>query len=428
MASDFSAAKQEFVDRINAGAALNIPFIQKRVNLGAKALTEDARTQGVIELYVPAGGTGSVESLTDGSGIASGALDRSNDTGKANSSYYKVTCYAKNGWELFKYGALEKMFQTGNIQKNIVEGRARHLANNIEKDLVTRNWTKAGGAVVSATADFGCLSKSMAYLEAIKADGSWTGYMSPLLKSLLCTASMRDKFDLPDDILKGMYGRNSIGVYAGADWVNEAFMPIFEVGALNTTDAASGIKVKADVSTQGANKITITGFAASGTIKKGTPFTIAGVYDVTTGGVQQSWLKTFIVQADATAAADGESAYKYELEVLPIYFNDDTKGYQNNVYAANNKIPANATVTALCAASKSYYTCLIREDSAFNWTPFDLPDVQGCDNTTSKSEDLTIQLASGGTLLTRDNTTRMDCPYFGDIVDPRACRLVYVQA
>lgn len=426
MASDFSAAKQEFVDRLNANAVLNIPFIQKRVNLGQKALNEDARTQGVIELYVPAGGTGSVETLTNASGIASGALDRSSDTGKMNSSFYKVTCYAKNGWEVFKYNVLEKMFQTGNIKKNIVEGRARHMANNIEKDLVDRNWTKAGGALVSTAADFGVLSKAIAYLEAIKADGSWTGYMSPLLKSLLSTASMREKFDLPDDVLKDMYGRNSIGTYGGADWVNEAFMPTFSVGALNTTDAASGITVKADVSTQGATKITITGFAASGTIKKGTPFTIAGIYDVTTGGVQQTWLKTFIVQADATAAADS-TVYKYELEVLPIYFNDDSKGYQNNVYAASSKIPANATVTALCAAGKSYYTCLIREDSAFNWTPFKLDDVQGCENTTSETEDLTIQLCTGGTLLTRTNTARMDCPYFGDIVDPRANRLVLVE-
>ena len=92
MASDFSAAKQEFVDRLNANAVLNIPFIQKRVNLGKKALNEDARTQGVIELYVPAGGTGSVETLTTSTGIASGALDRSSDTGKMNSSFYKVTC------------------------------------------------------------------------------------------------------------------------------------------------------------------------------------------------------------------------------------------------------------------------------------------------------------------------------------------------
>lgn len=434
MASDYSAARQEFVDRINAGASLGIPFIQKRINRGKKFLTEDARTNGILDFYQEAGGTGGVENLTDASsnGPTSGALDRSTDAsnGKGSASYQSEKFYAKNGWEYLEYGALQKLFQTGNIKQNIVNPRVAHLCQNIEKDLVERNYVRAGGASVTSVIGFGVLGKAMSTLETIKAIGNWTGFMSPMLKSLLCDSALGKKegMDVPDSVLKEMYGKYAMGVYANAEWVNEPFMPEFESGALNTTDAASGIKVKSDVTTQGANKITLTGFAASGTIKKGTPFSISGVYDVSSAGLKMSWEKVFIVQKDATAVADGESAYKYEVEVLPIYFNDDTKGYKNNVFVTGSKIAANASVIPLVAASKKYYLAFLKEDESFNWTPFELPDVEGCTNTTTSTDDLTVQLCSGGALLTRKNSMRLDCPYFGDIVLPQSCRLIFVQA
>lgn len=426
MASDYSEARQEFVDRINAGAALGIPFIQKRVNLGKKALNEDARSNGIINLFVPAGGTGGIEQLTGENGPVEGALDRTNDQNRGNASYYEVKCYARNAWELFNHGVLEKMFQIGNLDKNVIQGRINHMVQGIEKDLVTRNWTRAGGAVVAGSTEFGfvAMDKSMAMLQTIKATGAWTGYMSPLFKSKLSTEAAKKNggFDVPDDIQRQMYGRHGIGVFAGADWVNEAFMPEYSAGALNsTTTASTAITVKTAVSEQGATQITLAGVTASGSVPKGTPFTVEGVYDVSTGGHAMPWLKTFIVQEDAVANGSGDVTVK----VLPIYFNDVTKGYQNNVYVSGSEIPASAVVKSSVDASTTYYVALLKEDSAFNWTPFELDDVQGCENTTSATEDITVQLVSGGDFLKRANKMRFDSPYFGDIVDPRACRVIF---
>lgn len=437
MASDYSAARQEFVDRLNASVSLNIPWLQKKVNIGKKALNEDARTQGILHLYVPAGGTGDVEQLSNASGPISGALDRTSDfaAGKDNASYYKLDVYCRNAWEIFSHTTLEAMFQTGNIDKNILEGRKNHLVQNINKDLITRGWTRAGGACVASSTELGfvAMSKAISMLQTVKQDGSWTGYLAPLFKSKLTTESAKKNggFDVPDDVLKSMYGRGSIGVYDGTDWVNEPFMPEMTPGALNTTDSASGITVKADVTTQGADvttqgadEIVITGFSASGTVKKGTVFTVEGVYDVTTGGLAAPFLKVFVVQEDATAVADS-TKYKYTLKVLPMYFNDDTKGYRPTVYNSDSKIPAEAQVKGLLEAGATYYVGYLKEDSAFNWTPFELPDVENYTNTTSSTEDITIQLVSGGELKTRKNAMRFDAPYFGDIVDTRACRLIY---
>lgn len=424
MASNYSAARQEFVDRINAGVSLGVPFIQKRVNLGKDSVNENTRSNGVIKLFVPAGGTGGVEELTTAAGPKAGALDRTGDTSKANSSYYEVDCYAHNAWELIQHNSLEKIFQIGNIRENIIQPRINHLVQDIEKDVVTRNWTKAAGVCVagSATLGFIAMDKAMSMLQSVKANGSWTGYMSPMLKSQLSTgaALKNGGFDVPDEILRQMYGKHSIGIFGGCDWVNEPFMPKYKAGALNKS--TTGVKVSAEVSTQGATTITLSGLPTSGTITKGTPFTIEGVYDVSTAGLQMDWLKVFVAQEDATIASGAAT-----VKVLPIYFNDDTKGYQNNVYASGSKIAANAAVGGICEAGATYNVALVKEDEAFNWTPFELPDVDGCTNTTSATEDVSIQLVSGGTLLTRNNMMRLDSAYFGDIVDPRACRLVYVQ-
>ena len=425
MASDYSAARQEFVDRINAGASLGIPFIQKRVNLGKTALNEDARTNGIIHLYVPAGGTSGNEALTDANGPVEGALDRTNDQNRG-ASYYKVECYSHNTWDFYSHSALEKMFQIGNLDKNVIQGRINQICQRTELDLVSRNWTKAGGASVAGSSEIGfyAMDQAASMLQTIKAEGSWTGYMSPMFKAKLKGQSLPKNtgFDVPDEVLKSMYGRNSIGIYANTDWVNEAFMPEYTAGVINgTTTSGTAIKVKTAVSEQGASQISLKGVTASGKVTKGTPFTIEGVYDVSTAGIAMPWKKTFIVQEDATANGDGDVTVK----VLPIYFNDVTKGYQNNVYVADSEIPENAVVKSDVEASATYYVALIKEDSAFNWTPFELPDVENCKNTTTSTDDLTIQLVSGGELLTRKNKMRFDCPYFGDIVDPRACRLIF---
>lgn len=426
MASDYSAARQEFVDRINAGVALGVPFIQKRVNLGKKVITEDARSNGIITVFVPAGGTGDVEDLTDGNGPKAGALDRTADAaaGKGSSSFYKMECYAQNAWEYIEHNALEKIFQIGEIKPNIIQPRVNHLVQNIEKMLVTKSWTRAGGACVAGSTEHGfvAMDKAMATLQTVKSEGSWTGFVSPMLRSKLGTdaAKKNGGFDVPDDTLKEIYGKKSIGVFAGIDWVNEAFMPNYKAGALNAS--STGVKVSAEVKTQGASTITLSGLPSSGTITKGTPFTIDGVYEVTTAGIAlMDMLKVFIVQKDVTISSGAAT-----VEVLPMYFADNTKGYQNNIGA--EKIAANATVNGLCEAGATYHIAYVKEDEALNWTPFALPDVENCTNTTSETEDVSVQLVSGGSLLTRKNSMRMDSAFFGDIVDPRACRLVYVKA
>lgn len=420
---NYNAAKQELVDRLNAKVSTSIPFIQKRVNLGKGLVTKDNRQHGIMQFYVPASGNASVGQVTYPAGGYPSPFSALDLTGRPrNSSFYKKECYAQNASDILEYSSFEEIFLLGDIQKDLIKPRGQRMAHVIEKDLVDRNWFKAGGAVVSNSADFMALSRVSAELQSIKANGDFTGFISPMLQSYLATSPLRMDFNAPDARIAEMYGKSSIGTFANCDWVNEAFMPIFTSGGAWGT----GAKVKSAVSTQGATSITLTGLSASVNIPKGTPFSIAGVYEVTMSGVKQSYLKKFIVQETTQASSGGEATVK----VVPLYFNSND-GYTNTVWVDNAGgavgIPANAQVTMLVEANTDYYIGLVRDSDAFNWTPFEWPELLALDNSTSSTDELTIQMAAGGEILQRTNIMRMDIPYFGDIIDERAVRTLYVK-
>lgn len=418
--NDLKASKQELVDRLNAKISTAIPFIQKRVNLGKGLVTKGNRQHGIMQFYVPASGNAQVASVTSAGGIGKGdtnPLDLTNHSRK--SAFYKKECYAQNASDILEYSNFEEIFALEDYKKELVSPRGQRIANVIEKDLVDRNWFKAGGAIVSSSADFLALSKAAAELQSIKATGDWVGYISPMLQSYLATSPLRMEFHAPTNAIEGMYGKSAIGQFANVEWVNEPFMPIFTSGE----SWGSNVKIDAAVNTQGATEIKLKGLPTSLTkIPKGTPFSITGVYEVTLSGVKQSYEKKFIVQADADVASE-----KATVKVLPLYFNSDD-GYTNTIWVGNGTgIAADTAVKCLVDASTQYYVGLVRDAEAFNWTPFEWPELLALDNSTSSTDELTIQLAAGGEILQRTNVMRMDVPYFGDIVDERAVRTLYIK-
>lgn len=416
---DLAAAKQELVDRLNAKISSDIPFIQKRVNLGKGLVTKGNRQHGVMEFYVPAAGNAKVGQLTYPVGTSPYPTSAIDLTGRTrNSSFWKKECYAQNASDILEFSNFEEIFELADYKQDLVKPRGQRMAHEIEKDIVNRNWCKAGGAIVSASADFLALSRASAELQSIKATGDYVGYLSPMLHSYLATSPLRMDFHAPDDRIREMYGKSSIGYFANVDWVSEPFMPVFTAG----TAWGDSVKVKTAVTKQGATELVLSGLPSGAKIAKGTPFTIEGVYEVTMSGVKQSYLKKFIVQDDATA--EGTEA---TVKVVPLYFNSDD-GYTNTVWVDGGKgIAADSVATMLVEGDADYYVGLVRDAEAFNWTPFEFPELLALQNATSSTDELTIQLAAGGEILQRTNVMRMDCPYFGDIIDERAVRTLFVK-
>ena len=416
---NYDAAKQEFVDRLNAKVSTSIPFIQKRVNLGKGQIVKGSRSNAIIQLYVPAAGNASVATVS-GPNASDSALDLT-DRSRV-SSFYKVECYAQNASDILQYSGFEEIFKLDDVKRDLIIPRGQRIANEIERDLVERNWFRSGGAVISSTASFAALAQVSAILQSVKAVGDFTGYISPMLQSLLANSVTNGSvYFLPNEIVNKMYGKASIGVFHNCTWVNEPFMPELTFGS-----AWSGVTVSTDITDSGTSTIYLEGLPAGDTIYAGTPFYIDGVYDVTISGVKQGNLKKwFIVQETITA-----TGIKDAVTVVPIYFNGDD-GYMNNLWVAADddgayKIASGTAVTCGLTEGHTYYTGLVRDTDAFNWTPFEWPDVHALDNTKSVTDELTIQVVTGGEILDRSNVMRLDVPYFGDIVDTRAVRTLYI--
>lgn len=416
---NYDAAKQEFVDRLNAKVSTSIPFIQKRVNLGKGQIVKGSRSNAIIQLYVPAAGNASVATVS-GPNASDSALDLT-DRSRV-SSFYKVECYAQNASDILQYSGFEEIFKLDDVKRDLIIPRGQRIANEIERDLVERNWFRSGGAVISSTASFAALAQVSAILQSVKAVGDFTGYISPMLQSLLANSVTNGSvYFLPNEIVNKMYGKASIGVFHNCTWVNEPFMPELTFGS-----AWSGVTVSTDITDSGTSTIYLEGLPAGDTIYAGTPFYIDGVYDVTISGVKQGNLKKwFIVQETITATGTKDA-----VTVVPIYFNGDD-GYMNNLWVAADddgayKIASGTAVTCGLTEGHTYYTGLVRDTDAFNWTPFEWPDVHALDNTKSVTDELTIQVVTGGEILDRSNVMRLDVPYFGDIVDTRAVRTLYI--
>lgn len=418
---NFESAKQEFVDRLNAKVSTSIPFMKKHVNLGRNAVIKGNRSNAIIQLYVPASGNASVSTVS-GPNASTSALDL---TGRSRtSSFYKIECYAQNASDVLQYSGFEEIFNLEDVKKDLIIPRGQRLANEIERDLVTRNWHRSGGAIISSSASFAALAMTMGILQSIKATGDFTGFIPPMLQSLLANSSTNGSiYFLPNPIVDEMYRKASIGVFHNCSWVNEPFMPEITFGS-----AWSGVTVATDITDSGTSTIYLDGLPSGDTIYAGTPFYIDGVYDVTVSGVKlKSLKKWFIVQEDLTATGSKDA-----VSVLPIYFNGDD-GYMNNLWVDADsdgayKIASGTAVTCGLTEGHTYYTGVVRDADAFNWTPFEWPNVHALDNATSSTGELTIQTVMGGDILDRSNVMRLDVAYFGDIVDPRAVRTIYVDA
>lgn len=426
MANNLIDAKQELCDNLAAKIILGIPFIKRSTSIGRDQITKTSRTQGKIKLYVNAGGGAQVKKFDSNS-----ALDLTNRS--KDSSFYEKEFTASVASDILGFNAFEELFQLGEggVDKEFVQPRGEYMSNIIEKDLVERNWFKAGGAVIeNGGVNMQPLFKAQSILQTIKAGGTFTGFLSPMLQGELAYNALgkQNGFDAPTETQRDMYGNAVIGSAAGFEYINEPFMPVFTMG-----DALGSAKVAKAVNS-GDDEIQLKGVTANAKIYKGTPLKIEGVYDVTMAGAPVVYKKTFIVQEDATVSGSGTVTVK----IIPVYLTGDDH-YKPTAYSTStvarggtlvgNKgvIPVDAGVTCELTAGTEYHIGLIREASAFNWLPFELTKLYGVENRTTSVDELTLHICTGGELLKYENATRIDCPYFGDIVDERACRTIYVK-
>ena len=321
----------------------------------------------------------------------------------------------------FSATALERVTNVDDFDKEIVQPRAVNYGETINEKIIDKAYTVAGIAQTAALAslDFDALATTAGKLRENRAT-NLVGYMSPTVAAKLGSKGSNGSF-LPPAILEPMYKDSQIGRFANVQW-KESKMPVFEVKAANVMADdwvidTSG--VDGDAGTilidDGSSQKNISG---STVIKKGSVFTIAGVYAKDVLGKDTTNLKAFVVQEDATGTTEGKITLK-------------VGAFKNTGAHANvSKMPVatNVPVPVNCGAAKTYSVVFVFEKGNIEYDAVEL-NTAGFESVTVSGIDSKIKTTAlvDGDINTLTAKYRIDSAFVTGGIDDRRAALLFVE-
>lgn len=369
------------------------------------------RTGGIIRVVIP--DSGSVVITENGVRDIS-AADLSN-------SEFSKDLRISSANTAFSATALERVTSVDDFDKEIVQPRAVNYGETVNETVIDKAYTVAGIAQTAAlsTLDFDALATTAGKLRENRAT-NLVGYMSPTVAAKLGSKGANGSF-LPPAICEPMYKDSQIGRFANVQW-KESKMPVFEVKTANVMAAdwvidASG--VDGDAGTilidDGASQKTI---STSTVIKKGSVFTIAGVYAKDVLGKNTTNLKAFVVQEDAKGVATGKITLK-------------VGAFSNTGAHANVSVmpaPADVPVPVNCGAAKTYSVVFVFEKGNIEYDPVEL-NTAGFESVSVSGIDSKIKTTAlvDGDIDTLTAKYRIDSAFVTGGIDDRRAALLFVE-
>lgn len=318
------------------------------------------------------------------------------------------------------WAAVDEMFKAGSIDEDFIKPTANALAEDLIKQVIGNSALRSTGVAFGKMSDpsFKVLGAAAASLRKMRTGMTLVGHIDSEVMGDLSSLPVVNGvgFSAPSDKLGELYGEAAIGTFHKVPFIDEPFMPTITLG----TNPGTGCSVKTAVSTAGADVISIKGITGATVIKKGTPFTIAGVSRCTAAGTALVGTPyVFVAQEDA-AVSSGSA----DVKVLPVYLAN--AGYIPTVSVAS--IAADAAITFVTPSDgwgKTYSVGIVRAREALNWHPIEMNDIKGCENGKTTTPSMSVHTAFDGDINSGDNTGRLDVLFSGKIVDPRLVRTIY---
>jgi len=371
------------------------------------------RTGGIIRVVIP--DSGSVVITENGlRDISAATLD--------NAEFSKDLRISSANTS-FSATALERVTNVDDFDKEIVQPRAVNYGETVNETVIDKAYTVAGIAQTAALSslDFDALATTAGKLRENRAT-NLVGYMSPTVAAKLGSKGANGSF-LPPAICEPMYKDSQIGRFANVQW-KESKMPVFVVTSANVMDSkwvidTSGVDgdtgtIKIDDNTSGGGA-TISG---STVIKKGSVFTIAGVYAKDVLGKDTTNLKAFVVQENATGTSEGKITLK-------------VGAFSNTGAHANvSKMPVatNVPVPVNCGAAKTYSVVFVFEKGNIEYDPVEL-NTAGFESVTVSGIDSKIKTTAlvDGDINTLTAKYRIDSAFVTGGIDDRRAALLFVE-
>lgn len=368
------------------------------------------RTGGLLRVVIP--DSGSVV-ITE-----NGVRDITNET--LSNAEFSKDLRISSANTAFSATVLERVTNVDDFDKEIVQPRAVNYGETVNETIIDKAYTVAGIAQTAAlaTLNFDDLATTAGKLRENRAT-NLVGYMSPTVAAKLGSKGANGSF-LPPAICEPMYKDSQIGRFANVQW-KESKMPVFTVETANImaadwvidtagADGAAGTILIDD----GQSSSTI---STSTVIKKGSVFTIAGVFAKDVLGKDTTNLKAFVVQEDAKGTSGG----KITLKVGAF---SDTGAHANVSVmpdAGDTPVPVN------CGAAKTYSVVFVFEKGNIEYDAVEL-NTAGFESVSVSGIDSKIKTTAlvSGDINTLTAKYRIDSAFVTGGIDDRRAALLFV--
>lgn len=356
----------EFVD----GKTPALEYISKKVD---NALT--SKSSATVDVEIVGYGV-----VTEGEAVGSGVVE---------TVTVPVTVGVINTYS--ELGIVQEQLEVGDFKKVVAEPRAEILARYINKKVIDTAYGSAEQVVVG-DADKALLGVVSANIQSANMQGKMAGFLAPHLKSAITSKTLGEVFNpsLSKDLYEGV-----IGTYDQVEWLSSVDLPNLVTGV---TAQASGTTVAVTVNAEGATQIQLAGLSsATGTIKKGHVFFIAGANVCDVMGEDKGYVRAFVVLADATVSGSAAT-----ITVAPLFFT----GPKKNV--SGTSIASGAVVTSPLTANSSYYRGVAWNEMSMAWANKPLSPMANKDSSTLRAGNIQIRMSADSEIGSGKSTCRWD--------------------
>lgn len=296
----------------------------------------------------------------------------------------------------------------------IAKPRGQHLARQMAKSIIANNVFKNMQAVVSNAPGFGVLSDASAALNELSVGGEVVSFMHPTVMGKISASGLANF--IPGTEAKELYGKNYLGMYAGAEQINCALLPTVTIkNAPTATITLTAVKdgESNTIGFETVNEITGTNLVP------GAVFTTGGDLKI----VDQSGIES---EQDVHIIVLSTDAGGTKGTISPLRISVAGKNTGN----PNAWMKAGVETLTLTSALEvgTYWVGQVRTRDALAYDSYKFENLPGSENEdVATVGGVTVKMSTYGDGTNLTKLVRLDTPHAAGIWEPRSCVAVYIK-
>ena len=297
----------------------------------------------------------------------------------------------------------------------IAKPRGQHLARQMAKSIIENNVFKDMQAVVSNAPGFGVLSDASAALNELAVGGEVVSFMHPTVMGKISASGLANF--IPGTEAKELYGKNYLGMYAGAEQINCALLPTVTIKNAPTATISLVAVEDGKSHTIGFETVdTITGT----NLVPGAVFTAGGALKI----VDQSGIETE-QEVQIIVLSTNEDGTSAKISPIRITVEGKNTGNPNAWMKAG---VSTLTLTSALEVGATYWVGQVRTRDALAYDSYKFENLPGSENEdVATVGGVTVKMSTYGDGTNLTKLVRLDTPHAAGIWEPRSCVAVYIK-